>query len=44
VSRPVLEAIQSPVQWLVWALSPGVNWLEREAAHSPPPGAEVKNK
>jgi len=27
----------------VWALSPRVNWLGREADHSPPSSAEVKN-
>jgi hypothetical protein len=37
-SRPVLGFIQSPIQWVPRVLSPG-----REAHHSPPNNAEVKN-
>jgi hypothetical protein len=32
----------SPIQWLPAALSLGVKWLGREADHSPPSSAEVK--
>jgi hypothetical protein len=31
------------IQWVPEAPSPGVKWLGREAHHSPPPSAEVKN-
>jgi hypothetical protein len=37
-SRPALGPTQPPVQWLSGALSP-----DREANHSPPSNAEVKN-
>jgi hypothetical protein len=43
VSRPALGPIQPPIQWLSGALSPGVKRLGREADHSPPSSAEVKN-
>jgi hypothetical protein len=42
-SRPVLGPTQPPIQWVPWAISPGVKRPGREADHSPPTGAEVKN-
>jgi hypothetical protein len=36
--QPVLEPIQSPIQWL-----PGLKQLEHEADHPPPTSATVKN-
>jgi hypothetical protein len=42
LSRPVLEPIQPPIQWVLGALSPEVKWQEREADHSPLTSAEVK--
>jgi hypothetical protein len=38
-SKPALE----PTQWVAEALSPGVKRPGREADHSPPTSAEVKN-
>jgi hypothetical protein len=35
-SRPALGPTQRPIQWVPWALSPGVNRSGREADHSPP--------
>jgi hypothetical protein len=32
----------SPIQWVLRVLSPGVKWMGSEADHSPPTGAEVK--
>jgi hypothetical protein len=44
MSRTALEPTQPPVQWVPWeALSLGVKRLGREADHSPPSTAEVKN-
>jgi hypothetical protein len=40
--RMVLGPTQSSIQWLPAALSLGVKWLGREADHSPPSSAEVK--
>jgi hypothetical protein len=37
-SKPVLRAAQLPIQWVLGTLSP-----KREADHSPPTNAEVKN-
>jgi hypothetical protein len=34
---------QPPIQWALGALSPRVKRLGREADHSPPTSAEVKN-
>jgi len=34
---------QPPIQWVTGALSPGVKRPDREADHSPPSTAEVKN-
>jgi hypothetical protein len=42
-SRPALGPTQRPVQWVPGAVSPGVERQEREADHSPPFSAEVKN-
>jgi len=42
-SRPVLWSTQPPIQWVPGALSPGEKRPWREADHSPPSGAEVKN-
>jgi hypothetical protein len=41
-SRPAMEPTQSPIQWVPWALSLGVKRPGREADHSPPSSAEVK--
>jgi hypothetical protein len=42
-SRPVLEPIQPPIQWVPRALSPGVDWSGRETDHSSLSSAEVMN-
>jgi hypothetical protein len=42
-SRPTLRPIQPPIQWVPGAISPGVKRQGREADHSPPSSAEVKN-
>jgi len=34
---------QPLIQWVLGTLSLGVKWPRREADHSPPSGAEVKN-
>jgi hypothetical protein len=45
VSRPVLGPTQPPVQWVPGVLSPGIKARPgREADHSPPSSAEVKNE
>jgi hypothetical protein len=44
VSRPALGPTQPPIQWVPEPLSLGVKWPGREADHSPPSSAEVKNK
>jgi hypothetical protein len=41
-SRPALGPTQTPVQRVPWALSLGVKRQGREADHSPPSRAEVK--
>jgi hypothetical protein len=41
-SRPALRPTQSPIQWVPGALSLGVKRPRREADHSPPSNAEVK--
>jgi hypothetical protein len=41
--RPALGPTQPPVQWVPGALSSRVNLPGREADHSPPTSAEVKN-
>jgi hypothetical protein len=42
-SRPALGLTHSPIQCVPGALSPGVKQPRREADHSPPSSAEVKN-
>jgi hypothetical protein len=41
-SRKALTPTQPPIQWVSGALSLGVKRLGREADHSPPSSAEVK--
>jgi hypothetical protein len=41
-SRTALGPTQSPIQWVPGALSLGAKRLGREADHSPPSSAEVK--
>jgi hypothetical protein len=41
-SRTALGPTQLPIKWVPGALSLGVKWPGREADHSPPYGAEVK--
>jgi hypothetical protein len=41
-SRPALGFTQPPIQCVLGALSPGVKRPVREADHSPPTSAEVK--
>jgi hypothetical protein len=42
-SRPILGSTQPPIQWVPVAISPRVKRSRREADHSPPSNAEVKN-
>jgi hypothetical protein len=42
LSRPALGPTQSPVNWVLGDLSPGVRWPWHEADHSSPTSAEVK--
>jgi hypothetical protein len=42
-SRLALGSNQPPIQWVPGTISPGVKWLGREADHSPPFSAKVKN-
>jgi hypothetical protein len=42
-SRPALETTHLPIQKVPGALSPAVKRLGREAGHSPPSSAEVKD-
>jgi hypothetical protein len=42
-SRTALGPTQPPIQWVPGALSLRVKWPGREADHSPPSNAEVKN-
>jgi hypothetical protein len=41
--KPAPGPIHPPIQWVLGALSPGVKRPGREADHSPPSSAEVKN-
>jgi hypothetical protein len=41
-SKPALEPAQPPIQWVPWALSLVIKRLGREADHSPPSSAEIK--
>jgi hypothetical protein len=43
VFRTAVGPTQSPIQWVPGALFLGVKWPGREADHSPPSSAEVKN-
>jgi hypothetical protein len=43
VSRQALEPTQPPIQWVPRALSLGIKWPGREADHSLPSSAEIKN-
>jgi hypothetical protein len=43
VSKPPLGTIQSPIQWVPAALSPGVKLPGREVDYSPPSNVEVEN-
>jgi len=43
VSRQVLGPTQPPIQCVGWAFFPEVKRSGREADHSPPSSAEVKN-
>jgi hypothetical protein len=43
-SKPAVGPIQPPIQWVQWALAPGAKLSGREADHSPPNSAEVKNR
>jgi len=42
-SRPAQGATQPPIQWVMGDCYPGVKRPGREADHSPPPRAKVKN-
>jgi hypothetical protein len=42
-SRPALGPTQPPIQWVPRALSLGIKRPKREADHSPPSSAEVRN-
>jgi hypothetical protein len=42
-SRPALRPTQPPIQWVPGVLSLGVKRPGREADHSPPPSADIKN-
>jgi hypothetical protein len=42
-SRTALGPTQSPIQWIPGAISLGIKLPGREADHSPPSSAEVKN-
>jgi len=41
--RPALESVHSPIQWVPGTLFLGVKWQGREADHSPPSCAVVRN-
>jgi hypothetical protein len=41
--RPTLGPTQSSVRWVPGALSPVVKWQRREADHSSPYSADIKN-
>jgi len=42
MSSMALGSTQPPIQWVPWAISLRVKWLGREADHSPPSSAKVK--
>jgi hypothetical protein len=41
-SKMALGTTQSPIQWVLWALSLGVKWLENVADHLPPLAPKLK--
>jgi hypothetical protein len=41
--EPTLGPSQPPIQWVLGPISPGIKRPGREADHSPPSSAEVKN-
>jgi hypothetical protein len=41
-SKPALGSTQTPIQWILGALSPEVKRQGGEAGHSPPASVEVK--
>jgi hypothetical protein len=43
-SSHVLGPSQSPIQWIPWALSPGVKLSWRETVHRLEASAEIKNR
>jgi hypothetical protein len=43
VSRPALGSIHPLIQWVLEVLYPGVKRSGREAGHTPPSSADVKN-
>jgi hypothetical protein len=43
VSRLALEPTQHPVSWVQGTLTSGLKWPGREADHTPPYSAKVKN-
>jgi hypothetical protein len=38
-----VRSIQPPIQFVPWAVSPGVQPQEQKADHSPPPSTQVKH-
>jgi hypothetical protein len=44
MSRPALGLIQPPIQWVLWARSPGIKRQGSKADHSPLSSAEVKKE
>jgi hypothetical protein len=44
VPRLAMEAIQSPIQWVLWVLCPGVKQPVRKANHPLPSSVEFKNE
>jgi hypothetical protein len=43
-SRSAVRPPKPPIQWVPWAVCPGVKRREREVNHSPPSITEVKNE
>ena len=43
-SRPSIRLTQSPIQWVLWALLPGVKCPRNKADHSPPTSAKFNNE
>lgn len=42
--RPTLGPINPPIQWVMWALSPGTKQPSKEVDQSPPSSAKVKKE